>query len=386
MKKYHLTILATVLSLYLLGCNENDSLQIVRTDHLQTLQTANAIDPNDKSYHLVDVSQEMPHPQSLDQLITGTQTTSLQHIQPKNHTIKQANRSVLPFALSRGGRPSVTATLTPNTSRNVILDTGCPYMISMKTSDTAKLNFSVYKTMKSDIFGNTCGFCFVPNLTLGSTHILDSLAFCKETSRKLSSNTQAQETHHNDILLGLAILKDFKFIQFNTLTQEVTFSLHDSFKWNSDDTWKTYDFSIKNKRGLAIMTRMKMGNHVQELMFDTGSGVSLIMKERLWREIAGKAPINSLKPVDLWATSHFGKTTARHGRFNFKIGNNGIYKTDICVVANGIPLRDCDGIFGLNLFKNANVVIDFEQSCLRIQWIKKQNNKSLPALAFNTQN
>lgn len=356
-----------LMTITLTGCCTSHQIQIVQTHLMPSLIQACTLDPNDMRYQLRHRDYVQTPPRSLLDILHHKQSDQLNHLVPTQHRITQTEPTTLAFTQQAGQPPFIEACINEFPNEPIIPDTGCPWLMSMKTSDTARLCLPVYPFTAQKDDGSQLGFCFISQMQLGDLHIQDLVGPCHDNSRR-HTLSDVNNRDYDHILLGLPVLRQFKYIRFNNASGRITLSQYESFNVQDESKWQSYRFTLDNKNGTAIIVQMKLANEPCRMIFDTGSGLALAIKQSLWHKMGGQKLSPHMQYQTVWAAGHFGKTECRAGTVTLGLGGHTIHNIDIQIFNNTIPLRNCDGIFGLRLFPNATVVLDFETQSLWIQW------------------
>lgn len=172
------------------------------------------------------------------------------------------------------------------------------------------------------------------------------------------------------IIAGLPALRKFKYIVFDSVREEVEFSLQRAFEPEDANSWAQYSFVIEEGLGgnAFLFVKIPVAGEDAELQFDTGSGRGLAVAEELWEKISKKIPGTKLqKGEDLYP--YIGWLTCRRTIIpKLEVGNRTVTDAMISVFPDDSPLLDqCSGLLGMQYFRDAVIVLDFEQN---LMWVK----------------
>lgn len=247
-------------------------------------------------------------------------------------------------------------------SFKLILDTGSGNALTVKGIHVLKNNLSILPQK-----GLPRGLCLVPKLQIGPIIFENILASY--------SDFQLQDQIFgipflgtSKVLLGLDLLKLFKYVSFDNLNKEVVLSAA-TFDPGKTGEWQPFSFSLKKKEhGTALMVRLPIEDRKYELIFDSGAGTGLILKDRNWQLLRNDLEHITFTHSNFWIEDYGGKYLCRKGNAKrLSIGNLTLTDIEILVISNENPLRECEGLIGLQFFKQQHIILDFERLLL---WVK----------------
>jgi hypothetical protein len=261
---------------------------------------------------------------------------------------------------------------TTNAGREypVVLDTGASQTIFIDRKHVRDNRFSVYHVPAESVDDlQGWGLCNVDSLKIGSVTLSDWPAFYRKTnslSRLLSFGNPTYEA----VIIGLPVLREFSYIIFDGIRQEVEFALAGEFKFDNPQAWKTYTFTIEEdfSGNAFLFFEVSIASVPIELQLDTGSGRGLALSESMWDEIN-----ENIEGIKLRRASEYypfmGNLPCRKGRAKkLEFGGSVVVDADISVFADDSPLvADCDGMVGMSFFKDVVLVLDFEKELLRVR-------------------
>ena len=174
----------------------------------------------------------------------------------------------------------------------------------------------------------------------------------------------------DNIILGLPLLREFKYITFDNINKETELSYYQSFEPEHPEQWTKYPISIEEDfHGNAFLfVRINIAGKEIELQLDTGSGKGLAIGESLWDEIKDNLIETKLKKgKDFYP--YIGSLSCKKGKsLMLSFGNRTVYNAEISVFRDDCPLLDgCEGLVGMQYFSNTTFVLDFEHDLMWIQ-------------------
>ncbi len=258
----------------------------------------------------------------------------------------------------------------------VVLDTGASQAIVLNSELVKKKKLPVYpiENGASDFNGHKPGICKLSELDIGEITLADWFCIYLESNGPptlfgipIASSTYGSE----NIILGLPLLREFKYIEFDNMNSEAELSYYKSFEPLDDNKWEKYPISIEEDfHGNAFLfVRLSITGEETELQLDTGSGRGMAIKEELWEKIR-----NNLDAVKLKKGRDFypyiGNLTCKKGKVPvLELGNRIIKNADISVFKDDSTLLDgCDGLVGMQYFMNTVLVLDFEHE---LMWLRE---------------
>ena len=258
-----------------------------------------------------------------------------------------------------------------------VLDTGASQAIFFDAALVKKNKLPVYSLEDGtfDFNGNTLGICRLPELQAGEVEFKDWSAIYIESHSALNflGIPIASITHDNEsIILGLPLLRKFKYIEFDNIIKEAELSYSQSFEPSSKDEWEKYPISIEEDfhGNMFLFVRLSIAGRKTEVQLDTGSGKGLAIGDTLWKQIK-----NQLNGVKLKKRKDFypyiGNLSCKKGKVSkLEFGNSTVKNAEISIFSDDCPLLDgCEGLVGMQYFQNSVIVLDFERD---LMWLKEQ--------------
>ncbi len=139
----------------------------------------------------------------------------------------------------------------------VVLDTGASIALFVNDIHVMENKLAIYplKSHNVDSFG--WGMCYLPELHLGQVTLANWPCFYREqhTEVQLLGLPLAKG---KAIIAGLAALRRFKYILFDSIRKEVEFSLKEVFKPKQSDLWTQYPFEIEEDLGGNVFLFVKI--------------------------------------------------------------------------------------------------------------------------------
>jgi hypothetical protein len=249
----------------------------------------------------------------------------------------------------------------------VVLDTGCPVTCIVTDEHVIRNGLSIYPLGANPVYSADMGLCKLPELRIGKMVMVDlpCLYIEKREAIQVFGVTIAYD---ESILVGLKILRAFKYVMFDNVNREVEFSPKEIFKPAHPQLWKSYPFVIKERSSNndAIFVTMTVAGEEMELMLDTGSGSWLEFNEQMWNKLRTKIP--DIKLRNSTCSYAFLKNQAcRKGIIReLDIGGRTFKNVRIAVVPDENPVNR-ETLIGMQCFRDTIMVLDFERN---LMWVK----------------
>ncbi len=257
----------------------------------------------------------------------------------------------------------------------VVLDTGASQPIFLNVSHVLDNKLPIYpiEDAVSDLNGHKLGLCNLPLLQIGDITFTNRPCLYLEPPATVSLfgvQIAGKNSNSNTVIVGLPVLREFNYVMFDNVENEVEFSYNETFEASKVDTWEKYPITIEEDfHGNAFLfVRILIAGEEVELQFDTGSGRGLAISEKLWEQVGTQIQnLNLKKGRDFYP--YIGRLACRRGIVpKLQVGDRTINNAEISVFSDDSPLlTECEGLLGMQYFQNVVVVLDFERS---LMWVK----------------
>jgi len=250
----------------------------------------------------------------------------------------------------------------------IILDTGASIGLFVNDIHIKENKLPIHPlTSNNDSVG--WGMCHLPELHIGQATLVNWPCFYQEqhTEVQLLGLPLARD---KAAIAGLQALRMFKYITFDSIREEVEFSLGTIFEPENSDSWAKYPFTIEEDLGgnSFLYVTIPVAGEETELQLDTGSGRGLAIAEELWEKMYNKTqPVKLHKGRDLYP--YIGWLLCKRGVIPvLELGNRVVKDAMISVFPNDSPILDeSSGLIGMQCFQDTVMVLDFER---RLMWVK----------------
>ncbi len=294
---------------------------------------------------------------------------------PNKTTIRPVNNSIIElpnvcrmkyqsFYFNYIGLVAVTGTLPNDKRYTVFLDTGHPGYVITNSLTVLENNLAICPLAESTVHSSYRGFCELPSLQLGQAVITDPPCVYLQQQwevRLLGLPIWQQR----GFLLGLSLLKDFSYIEFDNIKKEVELSVAKAFESDKSELWDSYPLEIKNGR---LMVKMPVEGHTFNLMFDSCGRYGMVVGQDFFEKLP--LEVSSEKIRDSKFQSGFlGELPCQRTKIKeLNIGNVTVNSAEILILPEDSPYVEAPISISMKFFKKTIVVLDFKSG---LMWIKK---------------
>lgn len=272
---------------------------------------------------------------------------------------------------SRGGNFwSVVEGVLNNRTYPVILDTGASAAIFVNDVHIRENNLAFYPFKKTNGQSANWGTCNLEGLNIGEMSLAGWPCYYQQQhaeARLFGLPVFKDKT----IVVGLPVLRQFKYIEFDNVKREVYFSLDGEFRSVEPDSWTQYPFVIEEySQGNAfLLVDIPVAGEKAKLQLDTGNNGGLAVGSKIWNRINKKLQnVTLVKGEDLYP--YIGRIACERGVVsNIEVGNRTVKDIRLSVFPDDSTIiENSQGLLGMQCFKDTVMVIDFEKSLI---WLKK---------------
>lgn len=257
---------------------------------------------------------------------------------------------------------AVTGQLPNGEKYTTFLDTAYSDYVLVNSLVVLENELAIYPLGISNWFPSYMGLCELPSLQMGQAIIKNPpcMYIQQQWEVKLLGLPIWQQ---KGFLLGLGILKDFSYIEFNNVKKEVEFSATKIFEPDNPDIWDGYPLEIRDRR---LMVKIPIDGKTLHLMFDTCGRYGMVARSDIWEQLPPKVRSGKIRD-SRFQTGFFGELPCKRTKVKkLAIGNIKVKNAEIIILPE-------DSLYGGNyismeFFKNTTVVLDFKN---RLLWIKK---------------
>ncbi len=230
-----------------------------------------------------------------------------------------------------------------------------------------KLPYLPMNTNETSFLG---GFCFAPELRIGNINVSNYPAMYAQKHGQLRL-FGVPAGDDDSIIVGLPLMRHFKYFLLDGRKKEVEISVERVFEIEPGARYQSYPLIFEEHAGnnVQLFVTIPVAGEEMTLQLDTGSDGGLDVTESGWKRLRER-----ITPVKLKEGSthypFYGRYECREAVMkDLLFGERTLRKTTIQVFADGErPVGDArDGLIGLELFENTEIVLDFERDIL---WVR----------------
>ena len=256
----------------------------------------------------------------------------------------------------------------------VVLDSGASQPLFVKAAHVLNNSLSVYplKNNTLNLNGRGLGLCNLPDLRIGGVTLADWPCLYLERPTRpafFGLPLVSGNPGDNTVIVGLPVLRKFKYVLFDNIKQEVEFSSHQPFVPAGLNAWEKYPFVIEEDfhGNTFLFVNIPVAGMDIELQLDTGSGRGLAVTTERWEQLRHNIPhVKLKKKKDFYP--YLGRLACRRGSIpKLKVGTRIISDAQISVFPNQSPLlQECQGLLGMQYFEHTVIILDFERD---LMWV-----------------
>lgn len=265
----------------------------------------------------------------------------------------------------RGSDPIIiiTGQVPKGKKYEVAIDSGFAFSVILSDKIILENNLPIYPIEHEQVVG----ICYLPFLQLGKATIRNVPGFWMKQQWELQL-FGIPIWREKWVIVGLGIMKDFRYILLDGLRREVELSAEQSFAPAEPDNWSQYTFTIEKDRTNNDRLRVDIPIEDEKLhiRFDTCCPYSLAVSSKLWAKLFEKVKAEDARDSKCWSWQDGFTPCQKILIPKLTVGNRVISNAEVLV----LPEDNTDkpwGFIGMGCFKNTVVVLDFERN---LMWVK----------------
>ena len=247
----------------------------------------------------------------------------------------------------------------------VVIDTGFDGCVMVTDSIVEDAGLGFYPK-RSD--NGTAGLCHLCQLKIGDIVFVHPPCFSMAGHYEKKLIGKDSLVAHK-ILLGLGLLKQFKYILIDIPADQIEFSVQDSFSPDEPDLWRIFPMTIETRQinNYVLFVTVPIEGKDRNVKFDTGASLGMIVTTSYWQEFSKLLDYEG--PKDVLLKKPFGYKKA-----DYYTVKQLQFAGDIISNAEIITLPVIDSEFdnskillGMKFFRGCTLVLDFENGLLRVK-------------------
>jgi len=268
----------------------------------------------------------------------------------------------------------VEGTLDGGRTYPVILDTGASPALFINDIHVAENRLAVHPLSAEDSPSGPAGTGRLAKLQIADFALLNWPCYylAQHPETQLFGLTVARD---KAIIAGVPALRRFRYIAFDNVTQEVEFSLKETFECGQFQQWSRHPLTIEEDFGgnAYLFVEISLAGEPVRLQLDTGSGRGLAITEATWQQIFPRVhSVNLSQTKELYP--YIGRLDCRRGIIpRLRIGGRIVSRAEVSVFPDDSPLLEqCAGMLGMQCFQDTILVLDFQRSQM---WVKNTSRQ-----------
>jgi len=257
----------------------------------------------------------------------------------------------------------VEGTLGEDRTYPVVLDTGASPALFVNDIHVVDNGLAIHPLDAGGTSSGVGGICVLPRLQIGDIVLLNWSCFYAQQhpETQVFGLTIARD---QAIVAGVPALRKFRYIAFDSINQEVEFSLRETFDAGRPDAWSQYAFVIEEDlAGNAyLFVEIPIAGEPLRLQLDTGSGRGLAVAEELWERIRPRVAHTPLRATkELYP--YLGCLDCKRGVVpRLSVGDRFVTQAQVSVFPDDSPLLEqAAGLLGMQYFQDTILVLDFQR-------------------------
>lgn len=284
---------------------------------------------------------------------------------------------VLPYWKSKQvflGVPIVKGQLN-GTTYPVIFDTGCSPVVLISDVHINKNQLPVLFFVPNNK-PNSPGLAIAENLTIGSLQ-LENYPCCFSNYSADIRFFGLPAGLSEAIIMPLEIMSAFRYVQYDQINKELSFSNTQLFMIEDSSEWITFPFEITGEDIQRIILTIPIEGISTRLFLDTGGAGQLELDNDIVEQLFEKRPdLRETRKGKTKTITPYGsgeKTSLKMAVKNLQFGDTNIRKLTIHYdkMPDNTHQPDFQGTIGIDLFRNTIMVLDFENKVMRVKKTKK---------------
>ncbi len=258
----------------------------------------------------------------------------------------------------------------------VILDTGASAAIFVNDIHLRENKLAFYPFQKNNGESANWGICDLDELCIGQMSLTGWPCYYQQrhTEVRLFGLPIFKD---KTIVVGLPILRQFKYIEFDNVNGEVYFSLDSFVEQQGSNSWAQYSFVIEeDMQGNAfLLVNLPITGEEAKLQLDTGNNEGLTVGTKLWSRMNKKIQdVTLIEGKALYP--YIGRLTCKQGTIaKIEVGNRTVKNLKLSVFPDNSPIIEgSQGLLGMQCFQDTVMVLDFEKNLI---WVKSPDGNKL---------
>ncbi len=257
----------------------------------------------------------------------------------------------------------------------VAIDTGCHLPVLLNDIHVLENSLAIYPFSDKHGPPATSGLCHLPELRMGEVTFVNPPCIYMEKHPEVRLFGLLPVASEKEIIMGLPLVRAFKYVAIDGLAKEVEFSGASAFQPVDQSSWSRYPLSIGSYAdGVPrIFVEINIAGQVMNASFDTGASIALCVRQRVWQTLRTRLTGVRSKNVSLFLPLYGGTVPATSFLVpELSVGERIVKNAVVSVFPDDSPLftgklKRCDALIGMQCFSDTIMVLDFSNN---LMWVK----------------
>jgi len=263
-----------------------------------------------------------------------------------------------------GPPTSVMGTLNGKREYPVLIDTGCNQGLIVNDVVALESRLAVYPVEASLGVG---GLCDVEQIEIGDVTIrhppcLYTLGHYER--RALGRPTQKER----QIILGLRLMRGFRYLLIDHPASEVTFGVSRSFVPDPNEPWRNFPLKVDegDNYRLEVMAEIPLAGRIRRVKIDTAASCNLYVGRGVWQDLSREVRIvgtsrSRSKMFSGWTDVEIATVE------QLQVGSRTLPTATIAVHDERVDRKSDTVLLGMANFLDTAIILDFEH---HLFWVR----------------
>ena len=254
----------------------------------------------------------------------------------------------------------------------VLIDTGFTGDVLVTDSIVKDSRLGFYT---KELASSTISLCHLCQLKIGEITFVHPLCRVRNGHYEKKVFWEDALIEH-EILLGLNVLKSFKYILIDTSAEQIEFSMQDSFSAGESDAWRNFPMTVEklSNNNYILLVTMSIAGVERVVQFDTGAATGVGVRDSSWDDFSKELEYKGPKRIRLVKVNGIERSeyyTVGELEFCGEVIND----ANIVIISDkDTDFADGKMLVGMAFFRESVVVLDFENGLLRVNGLLKSTD------------
>jgi len=265
-----------------------------------------------------------------------------------------------------GPSTSVMGTVNGESQYPILIDTGCTLGMIVNDVVALETRLGLYP-IPTELGSGIGGLCHIEQLDVGDMTILSAPCCyqCGHYERRAFGQRTQQE---KQVILGLNLMRRFRYLLIDHNAREVEFGLHQSFAPDPNQSWHRFPLALEAPSGREphAIAEIPIAGQIRRVIIDTAADWNLYISRNVWEELSRQVDIVETSPSRS-KMSHGWTDVERVIVERFRIGQRTLPRAIIAVVDESAGWKRDQLLLGMDNFADTAVTLDFEHGSFQVR-------------------